>query len=390
MKIKSIDCLHCKAGWRIWSFVKIQTNDDLVGWSEVSESNGSSKGIEGVINDLSKFLINQNPLLINKISSELYSRTIQSSGGVVQKAIAGIENALLDIKGKFFNQPVHNLFGGKVRESIPLYWSHCGTSRLRAYEMINKPPIKSYSDLKIFCNEINNSGFKYVKTNIGFPQKKDPIIYMPGTNKTFGWPELELNTEIENKIEKWIKTFSDNLNPSISIILDLNYNFKAEGYIKISRILEKYNIGWLEIDTKNPNVLKKINDKTKIPICSGENLLGQNDYKPFIDNSSVDIVSIDIIWNGFLQSKKIADYADASLLNITPHNFNGILSTFISAHFSAITPNLKIMEIDMDDVPWREELFTVLPKISNGNMDIPEGSGWGTEINEKILKKYEL
>lgn len=390
MKIKSINCMHCKAGWRIWSFVKIQTNDGLIGWSEVSESNGSPKGIEGVINDLSKFLINQNPLHINRISTELYSRTIQSSGGVVQKAIAGIENALLDIKGKFFNQPVHNLFGGKVRNSIPLYWSHCGTSRLRAYDFINKPAIKSYSDLKIFCQEINNSHFKYIKTNIGFPQNKDSIIYMPGTKKTYGWPELEINTEIENKIEKWIKTFRDNLNPSISIILDLNYNFKAEGFIKISRILEKYNIAWLEIDTKNFDVLKKINEKINIPICSGENLLGQIEYKPFIDNGSIDILSIDVIWNGFLQSIKIADYADVNLLNITPHNFNGILSTFISAHFSAVTPNLKIMEIDMDDVPWREELFTVLPEFSGGFMNIPEGPGWGTEINEKILKKYEL
>lgn len=390
MKIKSINCMHCKAGWRIWSFIKIQTNDGLIGWSEVSESNGSPKGIEGVINDLSKFLINQNPLHINKISSELYSRTIQSSGGVVQKAIAGIENALLDIKGKFFNQPVHNLFGGKVRNSIPLYWSHCGTSRLRAYDFIKKPAIKSYSDLKIFCQEINNSHFKYIKTNIGFPQNKDSIIYMPGTKKTYGWPELEINTEIENKIEKWIKTLRDNLNPSISIILDLNYNFKAEGFIKISRILEKYNIAWLEIDTKNSDVLKKINEKINLPICSGENLLGQIEYKPFIDNGSIDILSIDVIWNGFLQSIKIADYADVNLLNITPHNFNGILSTFISAHFSAVTPNLKIMEIDMDDVPWREELFTVLPEFSGGFMNIPEGPGWGTEINEKILKKYEL
>ena len=58
--------MHCKTGWRIWSFVKIQTNDGLISWSRISESNGSPKGIEGVINDLSKFLINQNPLHINK------------------------------------------------------------------------------------------------------------------------------------------------------------------------------------------------------------------------------------------------------------------------------------------------------------------------------------
>ena len=390
MKIKSISVHHCKAGWRIWSFVKIQTDNGIIGWSECTESNGSVKAIHGAINDLSLYLINKDPLFIQKLSSELFSRTIQSKGGVVQKAIAAIENALLDIKGKYHNQPVHNLFGGAVRDLVPVYWSHCGTSRLRAYEMVKKPQIKSYKDLAKFCLEINNSGFKYIKTNIGFPEDDAPIIYMPGTKKTIGWPELEINNEIELKIEKWIKVFRENLDESISIILDLNYNFKIEGYLKISKLLEKYNLAWIEIDISSPDALKKINDKSKIPICSGENLIGLENYKPYFDNFSIDIVSIDIVWNGYLEAIRIADLANLYSLNVTPHNFNGILSTFISAHFSAITPNMKIMEIDVDDVPWRDELFSDLPNINDGFMTIPKGPGWGTNLNEKILKKYEI
>src|SRR3989338_11160003 len=95
----------------------------------------------------------------------MYSRTRQSAGSIIQKAIGGIENALLDIKAKSFDVPVYDLFGGKVRERLPLYWSHCGTSRVRAWDIVKKERIKSEDDVKIFGKEIKASGFKAIKTN---------------------------------------------------------------------------------------------------------------------------------------------------------------------------------------------------------------------------------
>ena len=164
MKIIDINVFHANAGWRPWTFIKITTDDGLIGWSESSESHGSPKGIEGVISDLKILLIGKNPLEINKILSLLYSRTMQSNGSIIQKAIAGIENALWDIKGKSLNVSVRELLGGSVREKVELYWSHCGTSRVRASELINKPKIQTLDDLEIFSEEIKHSGFKTIKT----------------------------------------------------------------------------------------------------------------------------------------------------------------------------------------------------------------------------------
>jgi len=95
----------------------------------------------------------------------MHSRTRQSPGSVVQKAIGGIENALWDIKSKALSVPVYELFGGAVRESIPLYWSHCGTSRVRAWDKIQKPQIASYEDVSMFGQEVRSSGYKAIKTN---------------------------------------------------------------------------------------------------------------------------------------------------------------------------------------------------------------------------------
>ena len=106
LKIKDVQIFHVDAGWRPWSFIKITTNNDLVGWSECTDSHGSPLGIQGVIQDLKSLLIDQNPYDINQLLWRMHSRTRQSPGSIIHKAIGGIENALWDIKAKALNVPV--------------------------------------------------------------------------------------------------------------------------------------------------------------------------------------------------------------------------------------------------------------------------------------------
>jgi L-alanine-DL-glutamate epimerase-like enolase superfamily enzyme len=170
--------------------------------------------------------------------------------------------------------------------------------------------------------------------------------------------------------------------------LDLNFNFKTEGYIQIAKIMERFNILWLEIDTYDPKALLQIKESTSIPICSGENLYTARDFRPYFELHAMDIASIDVIWNGFIQSKKISDMAEVYEMNITPHNYYSHLATFISASFCAIAPNLKILEVDIDDVPWKDELVTVVPEIKNGYMALPKAPGWGADLNEKVIRAH--
>ena len=133
MKLAKIEDLHCDAGWRTFSFLKLTTDDGLVGWSEYTEADGS-RGLTGVIRGLAEPLIGLDPRPVQQIASMLWVRQVQAPGGVNSRAIAAIENALLDIKGKALGVPVYELFGGPVRERIPVYWSHCGTYRVRNHE----------------------------------------------------------------------------------------------------------------------------------------------------------------------------------------------------------------------------------------------------------------
>ena len=149
-------------------------------------------------------------------------------------------------------------------------------------------------------------------------------------------------------------------------------------------------MSWLEIDVYNPKSLKDIRNKINTPITSCENISGSINYKPFFENHALDVASIDVIWNGFSESIKIANQADLYNINVCPHNFNSYLSTFISAQFSSIIPNLQICEIDIDEVPMVNKLFETRPEITNGSMALPTKPGWGIEIDEDFLQQHSI
>jgi galactonate dehydratase len=75
-------------------------------------------------------------------------------------------------------------------------------------------------------------------------------------------------------------------------------------------------------------------------------------------------------------------------VNCAPHNFYGHMSTLMSAHFRAAIPNFRIMEIDIDDVPWKDDLVTEPPRIENGHLIVPIKPGWGADINEDSVKRH--
>jgi galactonate dehydratase len=109
---------------------------------------------------------------------------------------------------------------------------------------------------------------------------------------------------------------------------------------------------------------------------------------PVFERGAFDVAIVDVPWNGLGESLKVASMAGTYEVNVAPHNFYGHLATMMSAHFSAIVPNLRIMEFDLDMVPWQDELVTVVPRVDNGSLSIPNGPGWGTEINEDAVRAH--
>ena len=388
MKIKKYEIRHCNAGWRDFSFLKIVTDEGLSGISEYNECYGSP-GLSTIVRRFMDKIMDYDPICHEKIHQFLYASSRQAPGGIAQQAIAAIENALLDIKGKYLNVPVHTLLGGAIRDRLPLYWSHCGTYRIseQLSKIMEKPQIKTLEDLRKLGRDVKDAGYKGLKTNI-FTFAETPILEMQGFGRDSGWPELNVDKHITNGLIKQIDALRSGAGDGMGIHLDLNFNFKTEGYLQITRALDELKLTWFEIDLYHPEGLRRIRDANKTPIASGESLFGVREFRPFFENGSMDVAIIDIPWNGIWLGMKIAAIAESYETNVAPHNFYGNLSTLMSAHFCAAIPNFRVMEIDPDDVPWKNDILTWEPEIINGDLLVPHKPGWGAELNEEIFDMH--
>lgn len=385
MKVARLETLFCDAGWRPWIFLKATTDDGAVGWAEITDSHGSPHGLAGIVEDLAPLVVGTDARAVERIVWDLIRATRQSPGSVIQKAIGGIENALLDLKAKALGVPVYELFGGPTRDRVQTYWSHCGTTRARAWDVTNTTKLASYDDVRALGREVVERGFTAFKTNIVVPGEA-PRVLMPG----FQGNGVERNPspDLEDALRRLLEAFREGTGGRAAPIVDLNFNLTTEGVIRVARALADFDLMWLEVDAFDPTSLAAVRQQTNVAICSGENLYTNRQFRPFFEAQAMDVASVDVIWNGFHQAKKIADLAETFEVNCAPHNYYSHLATFISAQWCAAIPNVRILEVDVDDVPWREELTTAIPEIRDGTLTIPSAPGWGAEVNEDVVRAH--
>lgn len=389
MKVKAYEVFQCDAGWRIFSFLKLTTDDGIVGWSEFNESFGSP-GLSSVIGALMPFVVGTDPMQIELTNAVLGTKTTQSRGGIARQAIAAIENALLDIKGKALGVPVYQLFGGKLRDRIPVYWSHCGSYRLRNPEICGVPAVRTYDDMTRLGAEVKARGLTALKTNVALDIDGKLIAYRPGFIVGKGFPERNWDAFIARSAAKTVEAFRAGCGPDVGIMLDLNFNYRTEGFRRVAEAVAPAKLTWLELDVHDPQAIALLRRDAPCPIASGETLLERRDFRPYFEHYAFDTAIVDVVWNGFMESLKIAALADVYDVNVAPHNFYGHLASTISAHFCAAVPNFRIMEIDIDGVPWRDDIVSAPPVIENGDFVLPTGPGWGVDVDEEGLRAHPV
>ena len=386
MKITGIETFVVDAGWRPWQFTAVRTDEGITGYGEMSDMRNPF-GVVGTVGEFEPILLGQDPLAVEQRYRDMYRMGIQSPGGIAGKAIAGVELALWDIKGKALGVPVYSLFGGPTRERQQVYWSHCGTSRATDHALIGAPPLRSLDDVRALGVEAHERGFRALKTNIVFPG--DPAsVYGPGFSQGPGTSDLNITPALLRHIEEYIGAFKEGAGPDVEIALDLNFNFKPLAARQICRVLEPLDMLWVEIDMYDPQALAEVKQSTSVPITSGENLIGLREYRPYFEARSMDTVMIDVPWNGFARSRDVAMAAESYELNVAPHNYYSHLASMHALHLCATVPNVRIMEIDIDDVPWKDDLTGGPLEITNGELSLPTGPGWGVELDEDVARAH--
>ena len=174
--------------------------------------------------------------------------------------------------------------------------------------------------------EIRKRGFKALKTNI-LPMIGDKLgSFTPGFAYTPGWPELNWDHSIVRAATDGLSALRQGAGPDMGIMLDINFNFKTEGFRRIAEAVAPFRLNWLEIDLHDPASLALIRREAPCPIASCETLHGRREFKPYFEQYAMDVPIIDVIWNGLSESLKIAAMADAYEMNVAPHNFYGHMS----------------------------------------------------------------
>ena len=387
MKIAKLDTFTVDGGWDSWGFLKLTSDAGLAGWSEFATTRGR-KGLRELVTGLGEGLIGQDPRNLAAIELRLGGLTRSVTGGLAAHAAGAVINACLDLKAKALGIPVYELLGGRLRERVPVYWSRCGVSRALNAKLfdgavIDRPAVRKLADLAGAGREARERGFQALKTNL-------LVFDEQGGRRPRGegggalHPDVSLLAALTAQLD----ALRDGAGPAMRLIVDLNFDYKTEGFRQIAKAVEPFDLLWLEMDSYDPEALAFVRRSTSTPIGSLEAVLGRRALKPFLAAQAVDVAIVDVMYNGMLESLRMASLAEAHEVNVAGHGFAGPLATVISGHFASVIPNLRILECDVDEVPWRPQLLSRPYRLEGGALILPEGPGWGTEPDEAALAAH--
>jgi len=282
VKVAGLEILRCDAGWRNYHFLKLTTDSGIVGWSEFDEGFGSP-GVGAVVERMSPRVLGQNVFDHERIYAELYCLTRPAAGGVVGEGLGAIENALLDAKAKALRVPCHALLGGKIRDRVRVYWSHCATWRIN-HPTLYKPAITSLDGVRAIGAEARDKGFGALKTNVFIYDGGAPRGWRPGFGVPF-LPELNVDKTVLRNLRAHLEAILDGAGADMDLLHDLNFNAKTEGYVKILKSTADFDMFWVEIDSYSAPALAHIRRNSPHPISSCETCSGCANSCPIFASS---------------------------------------------------------------------------------------------------------
>lgn len=345
-----------------WLFLKIETDEGVSGWGEPVVE-GRSHTVEAAVRELMDYLIGKDPRNIEDHFQVLYRGGFYRGGPILMSAISGIEQALWDIKGKYYNMPVYEMLGGAVRDNIQVY-SWIGGDRPQ--------------DVGAAAKEKADAGFKAVKMN--------------GTEEM---NYIDSYTKVDAAVNR-VAAIREAVGNDFGIGIDFHGRVhKAMAKILVKE-LEPYRPMFIEepVLVENLEAFKEIANHTTTPIATGERNYTRWGFKQMLMDGVVDIIQPDLSHaGGILEAKKIATMAETFDVAVAPHAPLGPINLAASLQIDACTPNCIIQEqslgihynkgSDLLDYLFDPTVF----EYKSGAVKMPKGSGLGIEISEDRVKE---
>ncbi|KPK65922.1 MAG: galactonate dehydratase [Planctomycetes bacterium SM23_32] len=346
MKITALQTFFVKPRWL---FLKMHTDQGLVGWGEPVVE-GWSQSVAAAVREMGRHLIGKDPRRVEHHWQAIYRGGFYQGGPVLTSALSGIEQAMWDVKGKALGVPVHDLLGGAVRDRIRLY-GHVGWSRREDY----------FKDA-----DLASRGFTAVKTSLF-----EAVRFVEG--KAFV-------DEVAARMAALRDTFGD----AVDIAVDFHGRVSPPMAIRLAAALEPYQPMFIEepVLPGNVDALARVARSTTIPIATGERLYTKWAFREVLEKGAAAILQPDLSHaGGILEVRKIAAMAEAHYAAIAPHCPLGPISLAACLQVDACTPNFLCQEqVNLGD-GYLKEPFVV----RDGYIAVPTGPGLGVEVDEEAL-----
>lgn len=363
--------------------IRIWTDDGLYGDGEASMSYGNgAEGAYGMLRSLIPLILGKNPLANEVIWDMLHKDTFwgQSPGPAVFSAISAIDIALWDIKGKYFNTPLYNLFGGKFREELRCYASQLQLGWGSEYEMAF-----SAEDYARVTKKAIADGYDAVKVDVTCFGPDPAHRSLPHLDRAGILPPKRLGMIIDR-----VAAIREAAGPDVDIILENHSGLDALSAVQIANAAEPYNIYFFEEpNTPSPKTAKYISERTGIPLANGERIFSRWQYAPYFEDMTLQIAQPDLTsCGGVTEGKKICDMAHSYDVSVQLHVCGTPLSTALSLHLEASIPNFIIHEHHVNNLHQHViNLCKYDYQPVNGVYTVPDLPGIGNEWSEQALSE---
>ncbi|CAN5117046.1 galactonate dehydratase [soil metagenome] len=347
-----------------WLFLKIETDEGITGWGEPIIE-GKAATVKAAVEELMENLVGKDPMHIEDHWNTMYRGGFYRGGPILMSAISGIDQALWDIKGKFFNAPIYQLMGGKARDSIKVY-SWIGGDRP--------------ADVANEAAKAVASGFTAVKMNA-----TEELQYIDSYDKI-------------DRVLSRVASVRNEVGNAIGIGIDFHGRLHKPMAKVMAKELEQFHPMFIEepVLPENNEALRDIAKLTSIPIATGERMFSRWQFKNLLKDGYVDIIQPDLSHaGGITECKKIISMAEAFDVAAAPHCPLGPIALAACLQVDASCHNAFIQEQslgihynkgnDLLDYITDRSVFDY----ENGFVKIPSGPGLGIEINEAYVIKME-
>ncbi|MGH2356182.1 MAG: mandelate racemase/muconate lactonizing enzyme family protein [Chloroflexota bacterium] len=345
-----------------WLFVQVKTDEGLVGVGEASQGGDQDGVAEMIERQIAPYLMGRDPRDIEPFVQRFRALGASRAGAT---ALSGVEQALWDLAGQAYGQPVWRLLGGKVRPPLWIYANINRSTWDRSPEGFAENARRAVA-----------RGFRAVKL-----AAFDDVPRLDGP---------EAFATIQLGIDR-VLAVREAVGPQVQVLLDCHCHFNAAWAIRVARQLEPARLFWFEDPVPRTDVdgLARVHASIEQPVAAGETFFGRQPFWELFTRGAIDVAMPDVKHcGGIAELRRIAALAEPAHVQVAPHNPSGPVALVATAHAATTLPNFSILEYAFGEVEWREDLIQPAESIVDGFYEVPDTPGLGIRLNEAVVAEH--